>query len=89
MGKFQYKNTFNVITLLTLLEICKELVTLKKLIMYKNNWETIHMMNKYIEEQNTEKRRININEVSKTILLSSKDNLRPTSLVFGKSLAED
>lgn len=65
------------------------LVTLKKLIMYKNNWETIHMMNKYIEEQNTEKRRININEVSKTILLSSKDNLRPTSLVFGKSLAED
>ena len=49
------------------------LVTLKKLIMYKNNWETIHMMNKYIEEQNTEKRRININEVSKTILLSSKD----------------
>lgn len=65
------------------------LVTLKKLIMYKNNWETIHMMNKYIEEQNTEKRRININEVSKTILLSSKDNLRPTSLVFGKPLAED
>ena len=65
------------------------LVTLKKLIMYKNNWETIHMMNKYIEEQNTEKRRININEVSKTILLSSKDNLRPTSLVFGKSLAEE
>ena len=47
------------------------------------------MMNKYIEEQNTEKRRININEVSKTILLSSKDNLRPTSLVFGKSLAEE
>lgn len=65
------------------------LVTLKKLIMYKNNWETIHMMNKYIEEQNTEKRRININEVSKTILLSSKDNLRPTSLVFGKSLTEN
>lgn len=65
------------------------LVTLKKLIMYKNNWETIHMMNKYIEEQNTEKRRININEVSKTILLSSKDNLRPTSLVFGKYLTEN
>lgn len=64
------------------------LVSIKKLIMYKNNWETIHMMYKYIEEQNTEKRRININEVSKTILLSSKDNLRPTSLVFGKSLTE-
>ena len=54
-----------------------------------NGTEIIHMMNKYIEEQNTEKRRININEVSKTILLSSKDNLRPTSLVFGKSLAEE
>ena len=61
------------------------LVNLKKLIMYKNDVETIEMMKNYIENLNTEQRRINIEEVKKTILISSKDFLRPSSMCFGKN----
>lgn len=56
--------------------------------LFKKLLKMLDKMN-YVSTKGNKCGLININEVSKTILLSSKDNLRPTSLVFGKSLAEE
>lgn len=62
------------------------LVNFNKLIVYKNNEEVSKMMKQYIEEINTEKRKIKIGDVKKTILLMPDEQLRPSSILFGKQI---
>lgn len=65
------------------------LVSFKKLIMYKNDIDTINFMKDYIENNNIENKRIIIESVEKNVLLMTDDSLRPTSLMFGKESRED
>lgn len=60
------------------------LVNFNKLIVYKNDKKTIDMMKKYIQEDIMETRKVDINNINKSILLMSNDTLRPSSIMFGK-----
>ncbi|MCR1960747.1 Putative amidoligase enzyme [Thomasclavelia cocleata] len=60
------------------------LVNLEKLIVYKNDEDTIQMMKNYIENNSIERRKVALDEVTKIILLMPNNKLRPSSFLFGK-----
>ena len=61
------------------------IVNFSKLLVYKNDSETVEMMKKYIENNQIENRRVVISDVKKTILLMPDNKLRPSYCMFGTS----
>lgn len=65
------------------------IVNFEKLIIYKNDNESIEMMKKYIEHNDITSKRVKINDVKKTILLMPNNKLRPSSYYFGKTIEDE